>query len=152
MSTPFDQSLPSDITLLLRADAEHCWLHREVIPVLRQVESRERLPDEQVGAALAYLETTWSEATIRARQTDAAHTRLTARNGSRNPLSGPADRYHTMVRTLRGILAERVTPLVERTPALERIQAQAPARDLRVTDTRNEARRPNAGGCTPRAA
>src|SRR6476660_10212502 len=56
MSTPFDQSLPSDITLLLRVDAERCWLHREVIPVLRQVESSEQLPEEQVGAALAYLE------------------------------------------------------------------------------------------------
>ncbi|HEV3092913.1 MAG TPA: hypothetical protein VGY30_00200, partial [Solirubrobacteraceae bacterium] len=54
--------VPSDIVLLLRADAEQCWLHREVIPVLRQVETHERLLDEEVGAALAYLEAMWNEA------------------------------------------------------------------------------------------
>lgn len=149
MSTPFDSSLPSDITLLLRADAEHCWLHREVIPVLRQVEAHERLPEEQIGAALAYLEAMWNEATIRARETDAAHAHLTARNGGHNPLSGSADRYHTVVRALRGILAEHVTPLVQ--PPLDTDQELAHGY-LRVKDTRGEARRPKAGGCTPRAA
>lgn len=149
MSTSFNPSLPSDITLLLRADAEHCWLHREVIPVLRQVESRERLPDEQVGAALAYLEAMWSEATIRARETDAAGTRLSSCDGGHNSLSSPAERYHTVVRALRGALAERVTPFVE--PELED-EGGPVAEALRVEDARVETRRASAGGCAPRAA
>lgn len=149
MSTSFDPSLPSDITLLLRADAEHCWLHREVIPVLRQVESRERLPDEQVGAALAYLETTWEEATARARETDAAGAHPTSSESGPNSLCGPADRYHAVVRALRGIVAERVTPLVE--PPLDAEPGLAGGA-LRVEDTRAEAPRQSAGGCAPRAA
>lgn len=149
MSTSFDPSLPSDITLLLRADAEHCWLHREVIPVLRQVESHERLPDEQVGAALAYLEAMWSEATIRAQETDAAGAHLNSRNGAHNSLSSPAERYHTVVRALRRLLTERVAPFVE--PALETDEGLIPE-VLRVEDTRTETRREGAGGCAPRAA
>ncbi|MGH2912237.1 MAG: hypothetical protein ACRDJ3_07145 [Solirubrobacteraceae bacterium] len=149
MSTSFDPSLPSDITLLLRADAEHFWLHREVIPVLRQVQARERIPDEQVGAALAYLEATWNEATIRARATDAAGMHLKTRDGGHNSLSGSADRYHAVVRTLRGIVAEQVTPLVE--PPLETELGLIPE-TLRVEDTRAEAHRESTGGCAPRAA
>jgi hypothetical protein len=149
MSTSFDPSLPSDITLLLRADAEHCWLHREVIPVLRQVESRERLSDEQVGAALAYLEAMWGEATIRARATDAAGAHLDSRDNGHNSLSSPAWRYHTVVRALRGVVAKRVTPFVEH--ALDTKRALVPE-TLRVEDTRTEARRGSTGGCAPRAA
>jgi hypothetical protein len=149
MSTSFDLSLPSDITLLLRADAEHCWLHREVIPVLRQVESRERLPEEQVGAALAYLETSWNEATARARETDAAGAHLTSNDHGNDSLSGPAGRYHAVVRALRDIVAERVTPLVE--PPLKADPVLA-GQALRVEDTRDEARLRSTGGCAPRAA
>jgi hypothetical protein len=149
MSTSFNPSLPSDIALLLRADAEHCWLHREVIPVLRQVESRERLPDEQVGAALAYLEAMWSEATIRARETDAAGAGLNSLNGGHDSLSSPAERYHTVVRALRNVVAERVTPFVEPPLETDRGLAREP---LRVEDTRTETRRESAGGCAPRAA
>jgi hypothetical protein len=149
MSTSFDPSLPSDITLLLRADAERCWLHSEVLPVLRQVETRERLPDEQVGAALAYLEATWSEATARARETDAAGAHLTSSGHGHQSLSGRADRYHAVVRALRGNVAERVTPFVE--PALQDERA-LPSEALRVEDTRSEESRQSAGGCAPRAA
>ena len=152
MTTSCNSSLPSDISLLLRADAEQRWLHREVIPVLRQVETRERLPDEQVGAALAYLEAMWSEATVRARNTDAAHARLSSREGGHNSLSAPADRYNTAVRALRGIVAERVTPLVSPPVELEQGQLRLGHAGVRVNDTRDEARRPNAGGRAPRAA
>ncbi len=152
MPTSCNSSLPSDISLLLRADAEQCWLHREVIPVLRQVETRERLPDELLGAALAYLEATWSEAAVRARDTDTAHACLSSRDGGHNSLSALANRYHTAVRALRGIVAERVTPLVDRPVELECRQSQLGHREVRVEDTRGEARRPNAGGCAPRAA
>ncbi len=112
MSTSFEPSLPSDIRLLLRADAERCWLHREVIPVLRQVEAPEQLHEEEVGAALAYLEAMWSEAAMRARETDAAHSYLCSRGEQPEALEGPANRYHAAVRVLRGIVADRVTLFV----------------------------------------
>jgi hypothetical protein len=104
--TPLEPSVPSDIVLLLRADAEQSWLNREVIPVLRQIERQEPLPGEQVGAALAYLEDSWNEAQLRARQTDAARRQSGSARGSR--LGEDAARYHTAVRALRGIVAERV--------------------------------------------
>jgi hypothetical protein len=145
MPNSFDSSLPSDIRLLLRADAEQCWLHHEVIPVLQHLETRDQLPDEEVGAALAYLEAMWNEATLRARKTDAAHTHLCSGNGELNTLSGPASRYHTAVCALRGIVAQRVTPFVD--PALEFDERQSNAGDggLCVEDKCS-------GGCTPRAA
>ncbi len=115
MSHRFDSALPSDICVLLRADAEQSWLNREVIPVLRQIETREQLPDDQVDAALAYLEATWDEALVRAHATDAAHTGLRRRGDEHEGLSGSADRYHAAVRVLRSTLAERVTPLMEST-------------------------------------
>ena len=62
----------SDISLLLRAHAEQRWLSHEVLPVLRQLEQRDCLPEEQLGAALAYLEVLWIEASQRAAETDAA--------------------------------------------------------------------------------
>jgi hypothetical protein len=99
------------MALLLRADAEQRWLHREVIPVLRQLESGDPLPGEQVTAALAYLEDSWNEALLRARHTDAARERDTSAV-ARGELGGDAVRYHTAVRALRGILAERVVAYV----------------------------------------
>jgi hypothetical protein len=105
--------LPSDVCLLLRADAEQCWLHREVIPVLREVEARGRLADEEVGAALAYLEAMWDEAVIRARATDAAHASLSVRaDGGDEGLGGKAGRYHAAVRALRELVRARVAPFM----------------------------------------
>ena len=115
----FDAPVASDVNVLLRADAERRWLHREVIPVLRQIETGEQLADGLVDAALAYLETTWDEALVRAQATDAAHTALRLRGDNHDVLSGPADRYHAAVRVLRGLVAERVTPFIE--PPLEAI-------------------------------
>ena len=63
-------SPPSDICLLLRAHAEQRWLCHEVLPVLRQLERGDSLPEEQLGAALAYLEVLWIEASQRAAETD----------------------------------------------------------------------------------
>ena len=148
MSNSLHSSLPPDVCLLLRADAEQCWLRREVIPVLRQLETREQLPDEQVEAALAYLEVMWNEAKARARETDAAHAHLDAEDGGRDELSGPAGRYHAAVRVLRGVVAERVTPFVEPPIEIDGDRAEAAPSVLRVAD----ACRPSAGGCTPRAA
>jgi hypothetical protein len=141
MSNSSDSSLPSDIRLLLRADAERHWLHREVIPVLREVETLER-PREEVGAALAYLEAMWNEASLRARETDAAHNSLHSHDGKCAPLSCTASRYHAAVRVLRGIVADRVLPLVDQTVGFEQA---TPSGGVRVTDKRSD-------GCAPRAA
>jgi hypothetical protein len=62
---------PPDVSLLLLAHAEQHLLHREVLPVVRQLEGA-RLPVEQLPAALAYLEVVWAQAAARARTTDAA--------------------------------------------------------------------------------
>lgn len=99
--------------MLLRADAERCWLHREVLPVLREVEAPGEISEERVGATLAYLEAMWTEATLRARETDAAHTHLSSCERQSEALAGPAGRYHAAVRVLRGIVADRVMPFVE---------------------------------------
>jgi hypothetical protein len=144
MSTSSKTSLPSDIRLLLRADAERCWLHREVLPVLREVEAPGETSEEEVGAALAYLEAMWSEATSRARETDAAHTHLSSREGQSEALAGSASRYHAAVRVLRRIVADRVTPFVESELDFDAGRSQADNGGVRVTD-----KRPN--GC-PRAA
>jgi DNA repair ATPase RecN len=153
MSTSFESSLPSDIRLLLRADAEQSWLHREVIPVLHDVETHVELADEEaraeeeVGAALSYLEAMWSEAAQRARETDAAHNHLRSCDERSEALAGPAGRYHAAVRILREILAKRVRPFVEPAldfeGALEGTSSKA-SETLRVTDKRPD-------GC-PRAA
>ncbi|HWX88464.1 MAG TPA: hypothetical protein VNX67_09830 [Solirubrobacteraceae bacterium] len=145
MSNSFESPLPSDIRLLLRADAEQCWLHREVIPVLRDLQAPGELGEEEVGAALAYLEAMWGEATLRARETDAAHNHLRLGEGCSEVLAGPAGRYHAAVRVLREIVAERVMPFVEPDIDFDERRPQAGGGGMRVKD-----RRP--GGCAPRAA
>jgi hypothetical protein len=136
MTDSFEPSLPSDIRLLLRADAERCWLHREVIPVLREVETPGELPEQEVGAALAYLEAMWSEARLRARATDAAHTHLRSCDRHSGALAGPADRYHTAVRVLREIVADRVIPFVESELDFDACRSQVSKGRVRVTDKR----------------
>jgi hypothetical protein len=144
MSRSFDSFLPSDICLLLRADAEQHWLHSEVIPVLREIESEQERPEEEVGAALAYLEAMWDEATIRALETEQAHDCLCARSGQSEILAGQAGRYHAAVKALRGVVAKRVTPFVE--PSLELAGCDKETEDvLHLKDTRSN-------GCAPRAA
>jgi hypothetical protein len=145
MSRSFDSFLPSDIRLLLRADAEQHWLQREVLPVLRHLEAPEQLPEQEVGAALAYLEAMWDEAMVRAVETDAAHSHLRARSEQDETLAGPAGRYHMAVRTLRRIVAKRVTPFVESELAPEKCGPADSEDKLRIKDVR-----PN--GCTHRAA
>jgi hypothetical protein len=141
MSNSFESSIPSDIRLLLRADAEQCWLHREVIPVLRLLEAPEELlEEEEVGAALAYLEAMWNEAMLRAHLTDAAHGHLCSHEQECETLAGPASRYHAAVRVLRGIVADRITPFVDPELAFDERHGA-----VRVHDKRS-------GGCTPRAA
>jgi hypothetical protein len=144
MSSSFESDIPSDIRLLLRADAEQCWLHREVIPVLREVERPAELPEEEVGPALAYLEAMWNEATVRARETDAAHSHLCSHEHRCEALSGPASRYSAAVRVLREIVADRVNPFVEPVLDFDGHRSETGEDALRITDKRPD-------GC-PRAA
>jgi hypothetical protein len=103
----------SDICLLLRAHAEQRWLSHEVLPVLRQLEQRESLPEEQLGAALAYLEVLWIEASQRAVETDAAYAELQACSGyGAPPLHDKARSYHDAVINLREAIARHVAQLV----------------------------------------
>jgi|HubBroStandDraft_6_1064221.scaffolds.fasta_scaffold27558_5 hypothetical protein len=139
---------PPDVSLLLLAHSEQHLLSREVIPVVRQLETGERLPEEQLPAATAYLEVIWAEAAARARQTDAAlhqlelaETGMRARGEcppasvkgeclpasvdlARQPFPARARRYHAAVRALREAVARRVLPLIA-APAEARADRQA---------------------------
>jgi hypothetical protein len=110
-------SPPPDVSLLLRAHAERRWLSREVVPVLRQIETSEDLPDEQLPAAAAYLEVIWAEALTRARETDAERRRLDERPPTEQPLLLRAHRYHAVVHSLRDAVARRVALLLAPSPS-----------------------------------
>jgi hypothetical protein len=131
---------PPEISLLLRAHAEQHWLAREVLPVVRQVETYdgatagaasnsdldgglvvERLPEEQLPAALAYLEVAWAEAVRRAGDTDGAFTRLdltlplpvaSSVAAPCGELEGKARRYRAAVVALREGAARRVASML----------------------------------------
>ena len=61
----------SDICLLLRAHAEQGWLRREVLPVVDQIERTRARASSDSSVALAYLEVVWTQARLRACETDA---------------------------------------------------------------------------------
>jgi hypothetical protein len=106
-----------EVSLLLRAHAEQRWLSREVVPVARQIATREALPEEQLPAALAYLEVIWHEAVHRAGDTDKA---LTCLDLSLPPPQSPdcmalaarARRYRAAVLVLRETVSRRVAGLL----------------------------------------
>lgn len=114
MSHDQDQSNPpSDVCLLLRAYAEQRWLSREIVPVLRQLETPDALPEEQLGAALAYLEVTWLEAARHAAETDAAFATLADTEPDFDEaLPSKARRYHAAVRFLREAVGRHVARLI----------------------------------------
>jgi hypothetical protein len=122
-------SPPSDVCLLLRAHAEQHWLSHEVSPVLRQLRQRDSLPEEQLGAAFAYLEVLWIEASQRAAETDAAYAEFeaseraakadaacaepdTSRASGGWTLPSKARRYRVAVLTLRDVLGRQVAALL----------------------------------------
>jgi hypothetical protein len=106
-------SHPPDICLILRSHGERLWLAAEVLPIVRQLEQAGALPEEQVGAALAYLEVMWLDAAARAADTDAARAELDrARAEHDRVLSEKACRYHAAVRRLRSAVAYRVGELI----------------------------------------
>jgi hypothetical protein len=115
------EAVPPDVSLMLRAHAELRSLTREVVPVLRQIETRAGLPEDQHEAALAYLELAWSQARRCACEGDAAHAQLCARRresdgsvfgeGEEDLFLG-ACRYYEAVRALRDRVARQVGRLL----------------------------------------
>jgi hypothetical protein len=129
MSHELETSPPSDVCLLLRTHAEQRWLSQEVGSVLHQLRQRDSLPEEQLGAALAYLEVLWIEATQRAAETDAAYAEFEAceraakiNNPDTEPdaarpsggwtLPSKARRYRVAVLTLRDVYGRQVAALL----------------------------------------
>ncbi len=106
------QSPAADVCLLLRAHAESRWLGNELTPVLREVEQREAISEQQVGTALAYLEVLWIEACARARETESARVELDAFGSYDAALCEKAHRYHAAVRRLRDAIELRVCRLL----------------------------------------
>jgi hypothetical protein len=103
---------PPDICLILRAHSEQMWLTSEVVPIVRQLERREEIPEDQIGAALAYLEVLWLDASGRAADTDAAREELDRVSAERDlVLYHKARRYHAAVRRLRSAVGRRVAAL-----------------------------------------
>ena len=112
MTTQTVPSHPPDICVLLRAHGEQRWLISEVVPVLRQLEQPCAIPEDQRGAALAYLEVLWLDAQLRAADTDAAHATLEATNPNGDRvLHEKAHRYHAAVRRQRIAIAHRIATL-----------------------------------------
>ena len=107
-----------DICVLLRAHGEQQWLLSVLLPVLRQVERPGSVPEDQLGAALAYLELLWLDARRRAAETDAALARLQPADTQPDlVLYEKARRYHAAVRRLRSMLARRVAQRMQPAPA-----------------------------------
>ena len=114
-STSFSE--PSDICLLLRAHAEQRWLTSELLPVVRELESPGEIPDEELGAALAYLEVMWVDAHRRAAETEAAVEALgTTGEGRSHVVSERARRYNAAVRRLRASTDARVRRITHSGP------------------------------------
>ena len=73
-----------DVCLLLRAHAESALAEQRAdARCCASSSSATSIPDEQLGAALAYLEVLWIEACARAAETDAARVELDALGGAR---------------------------------------------------------------------
>jgi hypothetical protein len=107
-------SHPPDICLILRAHGEQLWLTAELVPIVRQLEQPGAIPEDQVGAAFAYLEVLWLDASARAADTDAARAELDrARAEHDRVLCEKACRYHAAVRRLRTAVERRVAELID---------------------------------------
>jgi hypothetical protein len=108
-----DITHPPDICLILRVSGEQHWLISEVIPIVRQLEQPGLVSDDEVGAAIAYLEVLWIDACTRAAETDAARAALdAAEEETDRVLDQRARRYHASVRRLRTAVASRVAALI----------------------------------------
>lgn len=108
-----DISHPPDICLILRVHGEQRWLTSEVIPIVRQLEQPGLISEDEVGAAVAYLEVLWIDACTRAAETDAARAALDAAGAQPDRmLDEKARRYHASLRRLRKAVSCRVAALI----------------------------------------
>src|SRR3954452_20747587 len=96
-----EKSSVADVCLLLRAHAEARWLSNQLAPVLREIEQRTSISEQQLATVLAYVEVLWIEACSRARENDSARVELEALGSSDRELYEKAQRYHVAVRRLR---------------------------------------------------
>lgn len=118
MTSQSDIGDARDICLLLRSHGEQRWLISQVMPVLRQLEQPGSIPDDQLGAAYAYLEVLWFDARRRAAEADAARSELARIDIGRDSVLYEAARsYHAAVRRLRNAVGHRVAQLTH--PAAE---------------------------------
>ncbi len=108
-----DSSHPPDICLLLRSHSEQQWLSSRLLPVLVDLERPEGVPEDQLGAALAYLELHWIDARRRASETDAALAQLNRAAGEQSELFQSARAYHAAVKGLREALRVRVRSQID---------------------------------------
>ena len=110
--SPSSSNDPADVCLMLRARAEELWLRGQVLPVVRELEPPRTVAEEIVGAALAYLEVLWVDASARAAETDAALRTLLAQDArGEELLYNEARRLHAAVRAQRSAVERRVRRL-----------------------------------------
>ncbi len=109
MNHPANPPPTSDICLLLRAHGEQRWLLYKVAPIVHQLEQPDAVAEEQLAAALAYLEALWIDAHRFAAQTDGAYERLTPSAGL---INDAARHYRAAVRRERSVLGARVEQLL----------------------------------------
>jgi len=103
----------TDVCLLLRAHAEQSCLNHDVVPIVRKLQQRDHLTEEELSAALVWLEVVWIKASKRAVETDAAYEDLKAFDvADERALSDTARGYHAAVCTLRRSVAHRVHELL----------------------------------------
>jgi hypothetical protein len=112
MAQASTQTHPPDIALLLRVYGEQRWLLREVMPVLREAECPGAISEDDLSAAMAYLEMLWSQALRLAQETDAVAEGLDPSDSRcSHVLVGKAQRYHAAIGRLRVGMATRVQKL-----------------------------------------
>ena len=99
MTYPPENAPPTDISLLLRTHCEQLWLTNQVIPLLVELQAPGGVPEEQLGAALAYLEVVRLDARRRAAETEREYAQLAA---SELRESGPRDRDPPLPRRRAG--------------------------------------------------
>jgi hypothetical protein len=126
MTRNSNHSNPADICLMLRAHAEELWLCAEVLPVVRQLEQPGSVPEDQLGAALAYLELLWVGACKRAAETESAFAALVSpHRGGEEALHAQARRLHAAVRAMRKAVSSRVARLIAPPNGATRAQEHA---------------------------
>jgi hypothetical protein len=126
MTRNSNHSTPTDICLMLRAHAEELWLGTEVLPVVRQLEQPGAVPEDQLGAALAYLELLWVGARKRAAETESAFAALVSSGReSESDLQRQARLLHTAVRSQRNGVSDRVGRLIAPPNGVIRTQEHA---------------------------